>query len=330
MIDYIKDIIDKEIKRSEILKHIPATVLQIVENTNNGKAVVSVMGRRLTLLNKSGEILKVGDGVIIHYWDNIANGYIALRCGLANPAGGLGIQNAVVISTSESDMSKVSENILSLTSKTKQKTTLDIAPSVFYVNGFSAYITKFIRTNMQTPSIINYENTADFAIGVKNELRGLDIGLFSQEVIVNSYYWQTNQYITEEQTYYTHISFSNNMQGAWAHRIGLYMHEDDTFGEQCDNVYFTDLSAFSNGGIIIVCNSVYPMSRSWCPYGCVQGYLAIRYDGGYIYDDGNYVSTDLIYANTSAKSFLFGSAEERDYAINLIQKDKVIPSEYTG
>ena len=84
---------------------------KIVDNTYNGKAVVNVMGRSLTLLNKTGEILKQGDGVIIHYWDNVANGYIALRCGLPNPAGGLNIENAVVSYESIAKVNNISKSV---------------------------------------------------------------------------------------------------------------------------------------------------------------------------------------------------------------------------
>lgn len=75
-------IVRDELERVNKIKHIPATIISVPPEKKNGVAVVSAMGRTMTLLNKSGELLKQGEGVIIHYWDNVANGYIALRCGL--------------------------------------------------------------------------------------------------------------------------------------------------------------------------------------------------------------------------------------------------------
>ena len=77
-----RKIVRDELEKTSRIKHIPAIVVEVPPEKKNGVAKVSVMGRTLTLLNKSGELLKQGEGVIIHYWDNIANGYIALRCGL--------------------------------------------------------------------------------------------------------------------------------------------------------------------------------------------------------------------------------------------------------
>ena len=75
-------IVRDELEKTNRIKHIPAIVTEVPADKKNGVAKVFTLGRTLTLLNKSGELLKVGDGVVIHYWDNIANGYIALRCGL--------------------------------------------------------------------------------------------------------------------------------------------------------------------------------------------------------------------------------------------------------
>lgn len=40
--------------------------------------------RNLALMNKTGEILEVGDAVWVYYWHDLADGYIAMRCGLSN------------------------------------------------------------------------------------------------------------------------------------------------------------------------------------------------------------------------------------------------------
>lgn len=75
-------IVRNELNKTSRIKHLPAIIVNVPEEKNNGIAEVFVLGKTITLLNKTGEFLKIGDSVIIHYWDNIANGYIALRCGL--------------------------------------------------------------------------------------------------------------------------------------------------------------------------------------------------------------------------------------------------------
>lgn len=339
MIDnYIKDVVSQEIKKAEILKHIPATVVEVVENTNNGKAIVLVMGRKLTLLNKTGEILEKNDAVIIHYWDNIANGYIALRCGLPRPAGGLYIKNAVTVTKPKSKIEDVSEYVGDVYSENKYKNTYDTAPEIFYVNGCPAYLTKYLSQGKDPAPTIDYSNNEEYAIGIKNELRSIDIDLFSQSVSIKKQntrrIWTDEGYVNvitlDDETYYTHISYSNNIQSSWAHRIGLYSQTDDTFFRQCDNVYFHSLNSFDRGGIIIVCTNIYPFKTEHCPYGYINGFLAVRYDGGRIYNNGMTYLTDLIHANTFFWTIAFASSAERDYTINLTNRDRVIPSTYNG
>ena len=79
--DMMNNFIQNELANNASLKRASGTVVSIVPDTDGGKAVVNIMGRKLTLLNKTGENLSANDTVWVHYWDSLANGYIALRNG---------------------------------------------------------------------------------------------------------------------------------------------------------------------------------------------------------------------------------------------------------
>lgn len=321
MIDYIRDVVKSEVKKAEILKHVPGIVVSIVDNTYNGKAVVNIMGRKLTLPNKTGEILKQNDSVVVHYWDNVANGYIALRYGLPNPAGGLNIQTAVAIKQSNSKVSEISKYVGDIYSDNKYKCIYDTMPNVFYINGCPAFLTQY--SSVTPKGTINYDNNNTFATGIKGELSS--IGNFSQQITVSTGRVDWTSPISE--TFYTHISQSTNKQGRWAHYVGLYSASDDNFKWECDNVYFYGIPL--GAGIIIVCNSINPLKTKYYPHGYALGFLAVSCAGGYVYRNSVEVATNLIYADTTEWRFAFASDDERDYAINLVEKNYVIPSTYS-
>ena len=52
------------------------------KNEREGRSNEDIIGTRdLNLLNKTGEVLEVGDAVWIYYWHDVASGYIAVRIG---------------------------------------------------------------------------------------------------------------------------------------------------------------------------------------------------------------------------------------------------------
>lgn len=80
----IKEIVLKYTKGN--MKRVMAKVIAV---NNKHKATVSIIGTNteLTLPNKTGEKLAVGDNVHIHYWGNITSGYIAVRNGEVHSSG---------------------------------------------------------------------------------------------------------------------------------------------------------------------------------------------------------------------------------------------------
>lgn len=112
----IDDIIDERICSSEILKHIRGFVISA--NENNSYADVNIGNKTVTLINKTGEELGFNDEVTIHYWTNIANGYIAIRHGRSNTkAGSLNISKAPLLTTRQSNRLTVDPQLIATDDK---------------------------------------------------------------------------------------------------------------------------------------------------------------------------------------------------------------------
>lgn len=72
----------KETINQSTIKKIEATVISVT--SNNTKATIKLLNETssvITLYNKTGEFLSVGDHVWVHYWTMVTDGYIAIRCG---------------------------------------------------------------------------------------------------------------------------------------------------------------------------------------------------------------------------------------------------------
>lgn len=96
-IDY-KNFLDVD-SQNHNKKHTKARVLDV--DSNNSKALVETItgSIRLKLNNKTGELLSVGDYVVVEYDKMLTkkNAYISFRNGQANPATKSNIENAIVI-----------------------------------------------------------------------------------------------------------------------------------------------------------------------------------------------------------------------------------------
>ena len=80
----IKQVIDKT--NYAQLKRVTGKIISV---ESKSRATVKITGTEteLSLVNKTGEKLSVGDNVHVHYWGNITSGYIAIRNGNVKPLG---------------------------------------------------------------------------------------------------------------------------------------------------------------------------------------------------------------------------------------------------
>lgn len=96
IIDSLNGIIDSNYKSLDTIKRANGVITKsypdIGRNVGYGKVVAKIVGfdndndekeRLLTLPNKSGERLSVGDHVLVYYWNTITDGYVALKLGLS-------------------------------------------------------------------------------------------------------------------------------------------------------------------------------------------------------------------------------------------------------
>jgi hypothetical protein len=81
--NYLDDIILCNLESKKRLKKSYGIVSKTIGKYTERVYVIS-NNREILLLNKTGEILEENDKVWIHYWDNIQNGYVALKVGVNN------------------------------------------------------------------------------------------------------------------------------------------------------------------------------------------------------------------------------------------------------
>lgn len=94
MLNDFNNIIDYNYQALDTIKREYGVVKQWVPYTDSAKVVVKVLNRDdkdgeketlLTLLNKTGERLNVGDNVLIYYWNTLSDGYVAIKIGESSP-----------------------------------------------------------------------------------------------------------------------------------------------------------------------------------------------------------------------------------------------------
>ena len=98
MLNSFNTIIDNNYKTLEHIKRKYGIVKELIPNTDSAKVRVKIrdldkeddeeetesdIKKTLLFLNKTGEKLRVGDHVIIYYWQTISDGYVAIKIGLS-------------------------------------------------------------------------------------------------------------------------------------------------------------------------------------------------------------------------------------------------------
>lgn len=315
---YFKDVVEIENNKIGNLKHIYGTVRSIVEPVNTGRAVVLVNNRLVTLLNKTNETLKVGDGVIVHYWDNLANGYIVLRCGLPNLKQGLHIENAAILRDNIQSVYSVPSTVFNIDEKNHLTEKYGDKSNIIMVNGNPA---------IQIPLDTSAANLKTIAMGI-------DKKLFSNEISVKCRYCKgnfiTHSYVYGDRTLSAGIYEMKYENNQLSYYIGIQMKEDYEWYfshhvnndgvYQAGNVRFISTTPLKDIGVIIAYHTITETVSDRFPYGFVRGYPLVRCGFHNEGLNGN-TPNDLIFAmgndsNTSDSTMWFGfnSNAEREYA----------------
>ena len=289
---YYKDIVEQESRKINNLKHIPGVVTEIVVPKNTGAAKVRIMGRTLRLLNKTGETLEVGDSVIVHYWDNMANGYIALRCGLPSLQQGLHIENAAVMHNNLESLYTTDTTVFNEDEENDLTEKYSHLNNLVMVDGNPAIYVPFQST------------LTDFKTTVKT----VDKKLFSNRIQANCrYYHGTYLHYSSLVGRRTICADIREMKyvdtSTLGYYLGCYIKEDINwrlfYGErqsymdehkvECEHIYFDDTQLLKDIGLIIAYQEIVSTATEDFPYGYVVGYPVIRCG---INDDGYSDLTD--------------------------------------
>ena len=307
---YYKDIVEQESRKINNLKHTYGVVTEIVVPKNTGAAKVKVMGRTLRLLNKTGETLKVGDSVIIHYWDNMANGYIALRCGLPSLQQGLRIENAAVLDNDIKSLYTTSTTVFNEDEENNLTEKYSHAQNIVLVNEIPAIYVPTGATDETFKSIV----------------KTIDKKLFSNRIQVKCHYNGR----TGVRTIHGEVSAMKYVDlNTLGYFVGCYMEEDRNwyYNEESHApfIYFTDTQVLENIGLVIAYQKIVTAASENFPYGYVTGNIVLRCgtnNDGY-YDPGTgIVRRDMIH-KLGTMDIGFKNQNEAKYALATTQRSEL-------
>lgn len=217
----IKQIIDERFNSREILKRQTGFIVELVDDGYYAK--VRVNNSVIKLINKTGEQLNIGDEVVVHYWTNVGNGYIAVRCGEPNVLKGeYMIDDAVVVDDND-DFDYVKEVHMLNTSPNISKiygTNL----KDFYLNGYPAtYIPQDVYYDIADESG-THDSFKNFVLDTPDDK-------FFKEMILKSVV-NVNYYGDEELhdiRYYLTIDKFTFTDSGWKKTYGLYYDNPDVY-----------------------------------------------------------------------------------------------------
>lgn len=317
--DLVNDMAADCVAKEDSLKRCPGTVQSIVENTNGGKAVVNCMNRNLTLLNKTGEKLEVGDSVWVHYWGNLANGYIALRNGLPNSSGGgsYTISNAVAMLQTQATLYTVATDVFDVDVENSIKAKYGDSHNIIIANDIPIIV-----------SSVNPNVFSDvYALGA-----GIASGLLSTE---RSVYGEQTQIVPAQ--VYT-VVVGDFSTGAWewgADVIFQYQLTDASILESIctfqtstlrtlrrQNGEVAKFSSFTDLGLALVTSNIFAPTTDF-PHGYVmcRALCIAKYD-----KDDNAIAVSNL--STACIYVPFKNEAEYNYAVTTLTKSEIIPSNY--
>ena len=308
---YYKDIIKQESRKINNLKHVPGIVTEIVVPKNTGAAKVNVMGRTLRLLNKTGETLEVGDSVIVHYWDNVANGYIALRCGLPYLQQGLHIENAAVLEDDIESLYTANTDIFNEDEENELTEKYSHNNNIVIVNGNPAIYVPAQATQEELETI----------------MRTVDKKLFSNHIQVKCQY---NSQIGTRNIRADVSAMKYVDINTLGYFVGYCMEEDRNWyynGEsQTPSIYFTDTQVLKNMGLIIAYREIVATASEDFPYGYVLGSVVLRCgtnNDGYCNNGVEIIRCDVFHKSGNNMKFGFKDEDELKYAFVTTQRTEL-------
>ena len=260
-LEFLQETFDECYDKLDTIKRVVGVINYVVADSHDTLADVQIDTKHLILLNKSGEILEEGDHVWVYYWNNIADGYIALRCGEARNIGG-GIKNAGVLTEQQDTVYDISKEVAIVDAENKAKAYYTSANNVILIDKYTA-VAMSIDTYPDGESTISWATDTAGANDLKTRIAAMNSRLFSNKI--KSYWIPTGTSgftIGNEYTYYLQIrsiEFTTDTpathQYGWIYRLGLYC-EETGFSREIPGVISETPTGLEDCGLITIYDSL--------------------------------------------------------------------------
>lgn len=155
----LKELIDKRVadklEKEQSIKRVPAKVLSVTADYKRADVELSNGMIQKNMLNKSNEVLDVGQGVYVEYMTMPSSGYIAMTTGECRPLGGgepsVGIQidNAAIITPVQASKFITDEEIIYADEEEIAKIVYGKVPNWFYIQGYPC---RFVAQRSTVPT----------------------------------------------------------------------------------------------------------------------------------------------------------------------------------
>lgn len=249
----VNEVVDRRMKNGDFLKHTRGKVISF--DDDYFKIVVDINGKNITVVNKSGCKLEVGNEVTIYYWTNVGNGYIAYVNGKTTPqGGGFSIEKAVVMTENQATAYTYVDEIINVDVTNNIQVKYGNGQNTFFVNGHPVvashlftegaaqnpqdYIDLANRVYSSSPNLIM--GSADLFVDSGTEIKSCNCNLGGVVVDNNGQdVWLWQPHISNLANFNNYIFYNSNGQsvtGATSTGVvgyilisGQIMPPDDTF-----------------------------------------------------------------------------------------------------
>lgn len=260
-LEFLQETFDECYDKQDTIKRVAGVINYVVADSHDKLADVQIGTKHLVMLNKSGELLEEGDHVWVYYWNTLADGYIALRCGEARNIGG-GIKNAGVLTEQQDTVYNIAKDIAIVDTENKAKAYYTNANNIILINKYTA-VAMSIDTYPENESTISWATDTDGANDLKARIAAMNSRLWSNKI--KSYWIPASSSaftLGNEYTYYLQLRSMELMynapvshQFAWIYRLGIYC-EENGWGATIPTIMSETPNGLEDCGLITIYDSL--------------------------------------------------------------------------
>ena len=350
MLNNFNCIVDKNYQSLETIKRQYGIVKELIANTDSAKVIVKIRNieddnddktKMITLLNKTGQRLKVDDRVWVYYWRTITDGCVAIKIGKQRKKKDklrISIDRAMVVTNDEDTLENITENELHYFQVANLiQTQSGAMPNVPFVNGYPVAYWAITDSDYQSLPVTINNDTAGYS-DYKNFILGLSSSYFVKRLVVVS-----SPVINE---YKIGIYRVQRYDDKWYYQPALYVRtksENDAWSDwqlydtPSENLYVSSPNDLANGEIAMIYNHA-NFAESYSAnqqrhYGAFSGVLVFRLLGAGVNPVNHTSGIDIHFTRIPKDSFGhnfylgfgFASRVEKDYIRQLQSKTESYP-----